>query len=87
MPAYTHLRRAQPVLVAHYWLSHAAAFRRDYTRLSQVIAEADALPLGSGAIAGNSYSIDTATLAKRLERLCGTRRQASNTTFERSIKL
>jgi argininosuccinate lyase len=66
MPAYTHLRRAQPVLVAHYWLSHAAAFRRDYTRLSQVIAEADALPLGSGAIAGNSYPIDTATLAKRL---------------------
>src|SRR5918992_475135 len=66
MPAYTHLRRAQPVLVAHYWLSHAAAFRRDYTRLSQVIAEADALPLGSGAIAGNSYPIDTATLARRL---------------------
>ena len=66
MPAYTHLRRAQPVLVAHYWLSHVAAFRRDHARLAQVIDEADALPLGSGAIAGNSYAIDTAALASRL---------------------
>jgi argininosuccinate lyase len=66
MPAYTHLRRAQPVLVAHYWLSHVAAFRRDHARLAQVIDEADALPLGSGAIAGNSYAIDTAALAARL---------------------
>lgn len=66
MPAYTHLRRAQPVLVAHYFLSHAAAFRRDYVRLAQAREEADALPLGSGAIAGNSYPIDTAALAARL---------------------
>jgi argininosuccinate lyase len=66
MPAYTHLRRAQPVLAAHYWLSHAAAFRRDVVRFAQASAEADALPLGSGAIAGNSYGIDVAALARRL---------------------
>lgn len=66
MPAYTHLRRAQPVLVAHFWLSHAAAFRRDVDRVAAVGAEADALPLGSGAIAGNSYAIDVARLAERL---------------------
>ncbi len=66
MPAYTHLRRAQPVLVAHYWLSHAAAFRRDHARLGGVAEEADALPLGSGAIAGNSYPIDVSALAARL---------------------
>jgi argininosuccinate lyase len=66
MPAYTHLRRAQPVLVAHYFLSHVAAFRRDFVRLAQARDEADALPLGSGAIAGNSYPIDTAALAARL---------------------
>jgi argininosuccinate lyase len=66
MPAYTHLRRAQPVLVAHYFLSHVAAFRRDHARLEQARAEADALPLGSGAIAGNSYPIDTTALAARL---------------------
>jgi len=49
MPSYTHMRRAMPVLVAHFLLSHAAALRRDHERLSGVMAEADALPLGSGA--------------------------------------
>jgi argininosuccinate lyase len=66
MPAYTHLRRAQPILAAHYWLSHAAAFRRDHARFAIVRDEADALPLGSGAIAGNSYAIDVLALADRL---------------------
>lgn len=66
MPAYTHLRRAQPVLVAHVWLSHAAAMRRDHARLAAARAECDLMPLGSGAIAGTSYEIDTAFLAERL---------------------
>ena len=66
MPAYTHLRRAQPVLVAHFLLAHAAALRRDHARLGAAAAEADALPLGSGAVAGTNYAIDTAALAARL---------------------
>jgi argininosuccinate lyase len=66
MPSYTHLRRAQPVLVAHYFLSHAAALRRDHARLAAAADEADALTLGSGAIAGTSYPIDTALLARTL---------------------
>jgi argininosuccinate lyase len=66
MPSYTHLRRAQPVLVAHFFLSHAAALRRDYERLGAAAADADALPLGSGAIAGTSYPVDTAALARAL---------------------
>jgi argininosuccinate lyase len=66
MPSYTHLRRAQPVLVAHFWLAHAAAIRRDVVRLDVARAEADFMPLGSGAIAGTSYRIDTAWLAERL---------------------
>jgi argininosuccinate lyase len=66
MPSYTHLRRAQPVLVAHFFLSHASALRRDYERLAGASAEADALTLGSGAIAGTSYAIDTARLARAL---------------------
>jgi argininosuccinate lyase len=66
MPSYTHLRKAQPVLVAHFCLSHAAALRRDYARLQTAIDEADALTLGSGAIAGTSYPVDTARLAKAL---------------------
>ena len=66
MPSYTHLRRAQPILVAHYFLAHATALRRDHRRLETAREEADALPLGSGAVAGTSYAIDTAALAERL---------------------
>jgi len=66
MPSYTHLRRAQPVLVAHFFLAHAAALRRDHARFAGVLVEADELPLGSGAIAGTSYAIDVAWLAARL---------------------
>ncbi len=66
MPSYTHLRRAMPVLVAHYFLSHAAALCRDHDRLAAAAAEADFLPLGSGAIAGTGYAVDTAALAARL---------------------
>lgn len=66
MPSYTHLRRAMPVLVSHYLLSHAAALRRDHDRLEQARQEADALPLGSGAIAGTGYPVDTTRLAARL---------------------
>ena len=66
MPSYTHLRRAMPVLVAHFFLAHVAALRRDHARLSAAAHEADALPLGSGAVAGTGYAIDTAFLAKRL---------------------
>jgi len=66
MPSYTHLRRAQPVLVAHFFLAHAAAIRRDHARLATAAAEADALTLGSGAIAGTSYAVDTQALARAL---------------------
>jgi argininosuccinate lyase len=66
MPSYTHLRRAQPILVAHFFLAHVAALRRDHRRLSAVLDEVDELPLGSGAIAGTSYAIDVPFLAQRL---------------------
>jgi argininosuccinate lyase len=66
MPSYTHLRRAQPILAAHYFLAHASALRRDYARLSALVDEADELPLGSGAIAGTSYAIDVERLARDL---------------------
>ncbi|HJR59132.1 MAG TPA: argininosuccinate lyase [Vicinamibacterales bacterium] len=66
MPSYTHLRRAQPILVAHFFLAHVSALRRDHKRLGAVLDEADELPLGSGAIAGASYAIDVGFLAGRL---------------------
>lgn len=66
MPSYTHLRRAQPVLVAHFLLAHCAALRRDVVRLGRVVDEVDELPLGSGAIAGTAYAIDVQALATSL---------------------
>ena len=66
MPSYTHMRRAQPILAAHYFLAHTAALRRDHARFDAVLFEVDELPLGSGAIAGTSYPIDTARLASQL---------------------
>jgi len=66
MPAYTHFRPAQPVLVAHFFLAHVAPLRRDFDRLAAARAEADALPLGSGAIAGTSYPVDVQALAREL---------------------
>jgi len=66
MPAFTHFRPAQPVLVAHFFLAHGAALVRDFDRLGGARHEADALPLGSGAIAGTSYPIDVQRLARDL---------------------
>ena len=66
MPAFTHFRAAQPVLVAHFFLAHVAGLRRDYDRLGAARNEADALTLGSGAIAGTSYDVDVRALAAEL---------------------
>jgi argininosuccinate lyase len=66
MPSYTHLRRAQPILAAHFFLAHAAALQRDHVRFARVLDELDELPLGSGAIAGTSYAIDVEALRKAL---------------------
>jgi argininosuccinate lyase len=54
------------VLVAHFFLSHAAPLRRDFARLAAARDEADALPLGSGAIAGTAYDVDVHALARDL---------------------
>ncbi len=66
MPSYTHFRPAQPVLVAHFFLAHVAALRRDYDRLTAAREEADYLPSGSGAIAGTGYAVDVDALARDL---------------------
>jgi argininosuccinate lyase len=66
MPSFTHFRPAQPVLVAHFLLAHMAPLRRDYDRMAAARAEADALPLGSGAIAGTNYELDVESMARNL---------------------
>lgn len=65
MPAYTHLRRAQPVRVAHWLLSYFWALDRDRQRLAAALDRVAVLPLGSGAIAGSGFAIDR-TLLKEL---------------------
>jgi len=66
MPGYTHLQRAQPVLLSHWWLSHYWPLQRDWERLQDLIKRVSVLPLGSGALAGVPFDIDRVALAKSL---------------------
>jgi len=75
MPSYTHLRRAQPILAAHFFLAHAAALRRDVARFEHVRDECDAMPLGSGAIAGTSYDVATMSRSPVASMLFATMRE------------
>lgn len=65
MPSYTHIRRAQPVRVAHWLLAHFWAFERDRARLADARERVAVLPLGSSAIAGCPFPVDR-TLLKEL---------------------
>ena len=67
MPGYTHLQRAQPVLLAHHLLAYFEMLQRDVDRFGDCWIRADVLPLGSGALAGVPYEIDREFLAKELE--------------------
>jgi argininosuccinate lyase len=58
MPGYTHLQRAQPVLLGHHLLAYVEMFGRDADRLREAYARADVLPLGAGALAGAPYPLD-----------------------------
>jgi argininosuccinate lyase len=66
MPGYTHLQRAQPILLAHWWLSHNWALQRDVERLHDLTKRVSVLPLGSGALAGVPFEIDRILLAESL---------------------
>ena len=66
MPGYTHLQRAQPILLAHWWLSHYWALQRDVERLQDLTKRVSVLPLGSGALAGVPFDIDRVALAEAL---------------------
>jgi argininosuccinate lyase len=66
MPGYTHVQRAQPVLLSHWWLAHFWALERDAARVREARARAAVCPLGSGALAGTAYPVDREALAKEL---------------------
>jgi argininosuccinate lyase len=58
LPGYTHLQRAQPVLLAHHLLAHGWALGRDVDRLLDALDRIDVSPLGAGALAGSSLPLD-----------------------------
>ena len=58
LPGYTHLQRAQPVLLAHHLLAHGWALSRDVDRLVATVERLDVSPLGAGALAGSSLPLD-----------------------------
>mgnify|MGYP000029442268 CR=1 FL=1 len=66
IPAYTHLRRAQPVLAAHCWLAYCEKFQRDRARLADCRKRVNVLSLGAAALAGTSLPIDRRFVAARL---------------------
>lgn len=74
MPGYTHLQRAQPVLLSHHLLAYVEMFQRDRGRLEDCLGRLDELPLGSGALAGTTFPIDRAYTA----RLLGFKRVSKN---------
>lgn len=66
LPGYTHLQRAQPVLLAHHLLAYFEMFQRDMERFQECLKRTDVMPLGSGALAGVAYNIDREFVAREL---------------------
>ena len=66
LPGYTHLQRAQPVLLAHHLLSYFEMAERDVDRFNRAFDRVNVLPLGSAALSGTPYTIDRESLAKEL---------------------
>jgi argininosuccinate lyase len=66
MAGMTHLQHAQPILLSHFLLAQAEPFTRDLARLRTAALSADACPMGSGALAGNSFRIDREAIARDL---------------------
>jgi argininosuccinate lyase len=66
IPGYTHLQRAQPILLAHHLLAYLEMFQRDIERFQDCLRRTDVLPLGSGALAGVPYPVDRIFLGREL---------------------
>jgi argininosuccinate lyase len=66
MPAYTHLQKAEPVLIGHWLLAYVEMFLRDASRLADCRKRLNVCPLGSGAVAGATLSLDRGFMADNL---------------------
>jgi argininosuccinate lyase len=67
LPGYTHLQRAQPVLLSHHFMAYYEMFSRDIDRFNDSLKRINVLPLGSAAIAGTTYPIDREYTAQLLD--------------------
>jgi argininosuccinate lyase len=66
LPGYTHLQRAQPILLAHHLLAHFEALKRDLTRLEAARRAANVSPIGAAALGGTPHPVDPALVAEQL---------------------
>ncbi len=66
MPSYTHLQRAEPILIAHWLLAYVEMILRDVSRLKDCSARLNYCPLGSGAVAGATLALDRTIAAREL---------------------
>ncbi|OEU70337.1 MAG: argininosuccinate lyase, partial [Desulfuromonadales bacterium C00003093] len=66
MPGYTHLQTAQPVLYSHHMLAYREMISRDISRLQDLRARFNVMPLGAGALAGTTFDIDREWVAEQL---------------------
>ena len=86
MPAYTHLQRAEPVLVAHWLQAYGEMLLRDMTRLGDLSRRLNYCPLGSGAVAGATLKLDR-TIAARELGFCGPTANSMDATSDRDFAL
>jgi argininosuccinate lyase len=86
MPSYTHLQRAEPVLVAHWLLTYVSMIERDITRLTDARKRMNLCPLGSGAIAGATLALDR-TIAARALNFDGPTPNSMDATSDRDFAL
>lgn len=72
LPGFTHLQKAQPVLLGHHLLAYYNMFTRDRERFADCLKRTDYMPLGSGALAGTTYSTDRFYVQEQLgfENIC-----------------
>ena len=86
MPAYTHLQRAEPVLIGHWLLAYVEMFLRDAERLADCRKRLNVCPLGSGAVAGATLSLDRSFMASNLG-FEGTTANSIDATSDRDFAL
>ena len=67
LPGYTHLQRAQPVLLSHHWLAYAEMLERDRARLADARVRINVMPLGAGALSGAGFRLNRRAIARELD--------------------